>query len=71
MFHMKEITKKTKEMEKVFPETKADYLLFDNIINVKGNRTLDLRNEKEMGHGEDTVHLGCVIHRIMLIPPLR
>lgn len=28
MFHMKEVTKKTKEMEKVLPETKADYLLF-------------------------------------------
>lgn len=28
MFHMKAITKKTKEMEKVLPESKADYLLF-------------------------------------------
>lgn len=55
MFHMKEITKKTKEME-VLPETKADYLLFDNISNVKGNQTLDLRNEKEMGHGEESRH---------------
>lgn len=58
MFHMKEITKKTKEMEKVLPETKADYLLFGLGQHKQWKRelTLNLRNEKERGHGGESRH---------------